>query len=129
VLSISDEEFDQLISQVMDELPQQYLEGLQNVVIVYEDEPTREQRAELQLHCHQTLYGLYQGIPRPLRGAGYNMVLPDKITIFKLPLLRTSATMIDLRRQVKHTLWHEIAHYYGLDHERIHELEARMKQK
>lgn len=129
VLDISDQEFDEIISSVMDELPQKYLEGLDNVAIVYEDEPSQIQRAELQLHCNQTLYGLYQGIPRIHRGAGYNMVLPDKITIFKKPMLMSSATLADLRKQVKHTLWHEIAHYYGLDHGRIHELEGRMPSR
>jgi predicted Zn-dependent protease with MMP-like domain len=125
MLSISDEAFDKLISEVMDELPQEYLQGLENVAIVYADEPSPEQRAELKLHCNQTLYGLYQGIPKTSRGAGYNLVLPDKITIFKSPMLRSSATMVQLKAQVKHTLWHEIAHYYGLDHQRIHELENR----
>lgn len=127
MLSINDTDFDKLISDVMDELPQEYLQGLENVVIVYEDEPTPEQRAELQLHCNQTLYGLYQGIPKTSRGAGYNLVLPDKITLFKVPMLHTSSSMAELKKQVKHTLWHEIAHYYGLDHQRIHELERRKR--
>lgn len=125
MLSVSDEAFDQIISEVMDELPQEYLQGLENVAIVYEDEPSPEQRVELKLHCNQTLYGLYQGIPKTSRGAGYNLVLPDKITLFKGPMLRSSATMGQLRAQAKHTLWHEIAHYYGLDHDRIHALEKR----
>ncbi len=124
MLSISDDEFDQFISEALDELPEQYVKGLQNVAIVYDDEPSPEQRAELQLHCNQTLYGLYQGIPRTQRGAGYNLVLPDKITIFKLPMLRTSQSLSELKKQIKHTLWHEIAHYYGLQHEQIHELES-----
>lgn len=129
MLSISDQAFDALISEVMDELPQEYLAGLENVVIVYEDEPTEEQREALRLRCNQTLFGLYQGIPRTSRGAGYNLVLPDKITLFKLPLLRTSVSLADFRAQVKHTLWHEIAHYYGLDHARIHQLEKRTPPK
>ncbi len=124
--SMSDQEFDQIISRAMDELPQKYVEGLNNVLITYEDNPTPAQRQELKLHCNQTLFGLYQGIPRTQRGAGYNLVLPDKITIFKQPILAASHDTADVRRQVKHTLWHEIAHYYGLDHTRIHELEKRM---
>jgi predicted Zn-dependent protease with MMP-like domain len=127
MLSISDTDFDRLISEVMDELPQEYLQGLENVAIVYEDEPTPEQRAELRLHCNQSLYGLYQGIPKTSRGAGYNLVLPDKITLFKVPMLQTSSSMAEFKKQIKHTLWHEIAHYYGLDHQRIHELERRKR--
>jgi predicted Zn-dependent protease with MMP-like domain len=127
MISVSDEVFEQLISDVMDELPQQYIKDLKNVAIVYEDEPTQPQRADLQLRCDQTLFGLYQGIPRTQRGAGYNMVLPDKITLFKNPMLARSNTMAELRKQVKHTLWHEVAHHYGLEHERIHELERKLK--
>jgi predicted Zn-dependent protease with MMP-like domain len=55
--------------------------------------------------------------------------LPDKITIFKNPVLRAVGTMEALKREVKHTLWHEIAHYYGLDHDRIHELEQKHDRK
>ena len=122
---ISDQDYEKLINESMDELPQKYITGLNNVAVTYEDEPTPEQRERLKLNCHQTLYGLYEGIPLTKRGNGYSFVLPDKITLFKKPMLSTSANIEDLKRQVKHTLWHEIAHYYGLDHDRIHELEKR----
>jgi predicted Zn-dependent protease with MMP-like domain len=123
VLSVSDEDFEKLIGEAMDTLPEKYVKGLNNVLITYEDEPTPEQREELKLHCNQTLFGLYQGIPRTKRGIGYNLVLPDKITLFKSPMLHASATLAELKEQVRHTLWHEIAHHYGLDHDRIHQLE------
>ena len=109
----------------MDELPKEYITRLENVLITYEDEPSTQQRQKLKLRCNQTLFGLYEGIPLPARGAGYNMVLPDRITIFKGPIVRASADYAVLREQTKRTLWHEIAHYYGLGHERIHELEQR----
>jgi len=51
------------------------------------------------------------------------LVVPDRITIFKRPIMYASASLQDFKEQVRHTLWHEIAHYYGLDHKRIHELE------
>ena len=123
MLSVSDEEFEKLIGEAMDSLPEKYVEGLNNVLVTYEDEPTPEQRVELKLHCNQTLFGLYQGVPRTQRGNGYNMVLPDKITIFKNPILHASQDMTALKAQIRHTVWHEIAHHYGLDHDRIHELE------
>lgn len=109
----------------MDELPKKYIEGLNNVLITYEDEPTLDQVEKLKLRCDQTLFGLYEGIPRTRRGAGYNLVLPDKITIFKNSILSFSHDEASFKAQVKHTLWHEIAHYYGLDHDRIHELENK----
>lgn len=127
-MEISDEQFDQIISEVMDELPEQYIKRLNNVAIIYADEPTPQQREELKLRCDQTLFGLYQGVPLTKRGAGYNLVLPDKITIFKHPILNHSANLDDFKRQVKHTLWHEIAHFYGLDHDRIHMLENKQQK-
>jgi len=125
MLSVSDEEFDKYISEAMDELPQEYIKRLNNVLVTYEDEPTEAQRQKLKLHCNQTLFGLYEGIPLTKRGAGYNLVLPDKITLFKLPLFYMSTDLDDFKAKIKHTLWHEIAHYYGLDHPRIHELENK----
>lgn len=124
-MEISDEQFDTIISEAMDELPQEYISRLNNVAIIYADDPTPEQRHELKLRCDQTLFGLYQGIPLTKRNAGYNMVLPDKITLFKNPILHFSQDLAAFKKQVKHTLWHEIAHYYGLDHDRIHQLENK----
>jgi predicted Zn-dependent protease with MMP-like domain len=109
----------------MDELPQQYIAGLKNVVITFEDNPTEEQRRRQNLQAWQTLFGLYEGIPRTQRGNNYNLVLPDKITLFKGPLMGASATLAELKENTKRTLWHEIAHYYGLGHNRIHELENK----
>lgn len=123
MVDISDEEFDKLISEAMDELPQEYIKNMKNVAVTYADEPTPQQHKQLQLRCDQTLFGLYEGIPLTRRGAGYNLVLPDKITIFKNPITRASRDMASLKKQAKHTLWHEIAHHYGLDHDRIHAIE------
>jgi predicted Zn-dependent protease with MMP-like domain len=121
--SISDEEFSKLIANSIDELPAKYTSKLNNVLITYEDDPTTDQRNKLNLRCNQTLFGLYEGVPLTARGAGYNLVLPDKITIFKNPMLHATFDEDSLKAQVKHTLWHEIAHYFGLNHDRIHEIE------
>lgn len=126
---ISDQEFDNIISKAMDELPEKYIAGLNNVLITYEDEPSADQRKRLQLRCHDTLFGLYEGLPITKRPAansilgGNVMSLPDKITIFKNPIIASVGNIQDFKAQVKHTLWHEIAHYYGLDHDRIHAIE------
>jgi predicted Zn-dependent protease with MMP-like domain len=111
----------------MDELPQKYIEGLDNVAIVYADEPTDEQKVKMKLDNHHLLLGLYEGIPLTQRGGGYTFVLPDKITLFKNQILATVRDESELFERIKRTLWHEIAHYYGLDHARIDELQTKPK--
>ncbi len=122
MIQISDEDFQRLIDEALGELPGEHVKNIANVAILYEDEPTPRQREELMLRNDQTLLGLYEGIPLTQR-QGMTRLLPDKITLFKGPLTRQADTLPALKEQIKHTLWHEIAHYYGLDHRRIHELE------
>lgn len=123
---LTDEQFDTLITRAMDELPQEYITGLDNVAIVMADEPTEEQQIKMKLREEgKILLGLYEGIPLTQRGNGYTFVLPDKITLFKHSILLVVRSEEELFEQIKRTLWHEIAHYYGLDHGRIHELEGR----
>lgn len=125
MLQINNDDFDKIVSRALDELPEQYVDNMKNVAIVIDDEPSAEQRRKLKLRCNETLFGLYEGIPLTERGAGYNLVLPDKITIFKNPILSVSSSIDEFKKQVKHTLWHEIAHHYGLNHTHIHEIEKR----
>ena len=122
-MELSDEEFDRLISRAMDELPQEYIKGLHNVAILYADDPDHYQIQKSGLREGNILLGLYEGIPLTKRGGNYTFVLPDKITLFKNSILMIVRNPAELFEQIKRTLWHEIAHYYGLDHERIHALE------
>ncbi len=112
----TDEEFDQLITRAMDELPQEYIKGLDNVAILYADEPDEHQHQKAHLDDRHILLGLYEGIPLTQRGAGYTFVLPDKITLFKNALLAISSSPEQFYEEIKRSLWHEIAHYYGLSH-------------
>ncbi len=128
MMNLSDQEFDHLITRAMDELPQKYIKGLENVAIVYEDEPTKEQMQKMKLDSHHLLLGLYEGIPLTHRGNSYSFVLPDKITLFKHSILAVVQDEAQLFEQIKRTLWHEIAHYYGLDHTRMDTLENRSKK-
>jgi len=121
---VSDKEFEDLINQSLDELPKKYVSRLNNIAIVTQDTPTEEQRKQLHLHNNQTLYGLYEGIPLTQRGSGYNLVVPDKITIFKEPIEADVNSFSQLKQQIKHTLWHEMAHFFGLGHSRIHKLDG-----
>lgn len=128
-MHVSDKEFEKLIADVMDELPEHYAKNMNNVAITYEDQPNAEQREKMNLRGSHTLLGLYEGIPLPQRGAGYMMVLPDKITLFKKPLIRASHSHESFKAQVKHTLWHELAHHFGLDHDKIYEAEDRRRER
>jgi len=124
---MTDVEFDNLITRAMDELPQEYIKGLDNVAIVMVDEPTAEQRQRMKIDNQHFLLGLYEGIPLTKRDAGYNLVLPDKITIFKNQIISISENDTEIFEQIKRTLWHEIAHYYGLDHGEIDRLQRNTK--
>jgi len=124
---LSDHDFDALITRAMDELPQDYIKGLVNVAIVMEDEPTEEQKVKMKLRENAILLGLYEGIPLTQRGNSYTFVLPDKITLFKHSILRVVRSEEELFEQVKRTLWHEIAHYYGLNHSRMEQLQSKNK--
>jgi predicted Zn-dependent protease with MMP-like domain len=126
-MNISDEAFDRLITKAMDELPQDYIKGLDNVAILYADEPDEYQRENSHLHEHSILLGLYEGIPLTKRGSNYTFVLPDKITLFKLPILSVVNSDAELFEQIKRTLWHEIAHFYGLEHVHIDALEQKKR--
>jgi predicted Zn-dependent protease with MMP-like domain len=123
-MELSDQEFDRLISRAMDELPQEYIKGLDNVAIVYADWPDQYQSKQVGLREGSILLGLYEGIPLTKRGGNYTFVLPDKITLFKHSILMVVHNEAELFEQIKRTLWHEVAHYYGLEHGRIDELEA-----
>ncbi len=124
---VNESDFQKILIDSIDNIPEKYARRLDNVGIFWENEPSPEQRQKLKLRHNQTLFGLYEGIPLTKRGAGYNLALPDKITIFKWPIEMSVSSLGELREQVGRTLWHEVAHYFGLDHERIHKLESKEK--
>ena len=122
MIEVSDDQFAGMIEEAMGRLPKAHLQAVKNVAVVYADEPTPEQRQELKLQCHETLFGLYEGVSLTRRN-GQTHYPPDKITIFKGPMQRASNTIPELKEEIRHTVWHEVAHYFGLDHDQIHKLE------
>lgn len=122
MFSVSEDRFQELINQALDSLPGEHAKNIRNIAILWEEDPTPEQRQKLKLRHDQTLFGLYEGVPLPQR-QGMEALYPDRITLFKRPLEWSTNDEAGLQEQIRHTLWHEIAHYYGLDHPRIHELE------
>jgi predicted Zn-dependent protease with MMP-like domain len=122
---MTDDKFNDLITRAMNELPQEYIKGLENVAIVIADNPTPDQKSKMHLDNKHLLLGLYEGIPLTQRGISYNFVLPDKITLFKDQIMAVASSEAELFEQIKRTLWHEIAHYYGLDHTEIDQLQKK----
>ena len=122
---MTDERFEELVSQGIEAIPPRFLAKLKNVAVVIADEPTPLQLEQNNIPGDETLLGLYEGIPLIERGESYGgLVLPDKITIFKLPvLLDAGGDESVVRRVVKETVWHEIAHYFGYDDSEIAERE------
>ncbi|MBN1995266.1 MAG: metallopeptidase family protein [Anaerolineae bacterium] len=118
------EEFEQLVAQALDELPNFFKERLQNVEVVVADWPTETELQAVGLKPGQLLFGLYQGIPLTRRTSHYGLVLPDKITIYRMPIEQVCRTPKQIIRQVQRTVKHELAHHFGLDDDRLRELGA-----
>lgn len=106
--------FEQLVSDALDELPDDIRDLMSNVAVTVEDEPPDG----------QPLLGLYQGVPWGRRGAYYSGALPDKITIYRGPIERmTGGNPEALRKQVRRTVFHEIAHHFGISDDRLVEID------
>jgi predicted Zn-dependent protease with MMP-like domain len=111
------------VARVIDKLPKEFREQLRNVEIVVETRPSNELlRAEGLDPREDTLYGIYQGVPLPDRSALDPPLLPDKITIFAEPLLEDFPDPDELREEIRLTVLHEIAHYFGMEEEEIENL-------
>jgi len=119
------DEFDGLVREAIESLPPALRDRISNVAIVVENAPSPAQLRRQGVPPGDTLLGLYEGIPLTQRTAHYGNVVPDKITLFQAPI--EAAAGYDPRRiqeQVRRTVWHEIAHYFGIDDDRLEELGA-----
>ncbi len=121
---LSRDEFEALVVEVLDGLPEDIARHLQNVEVVVAWAPTPDQLRRVGLSRGQTLLGLYEGVPLTERGHFYGLVLPDKITIFQGPLQQMARDVDDLRYLVRRTVLHELAHHFGISDERLRELGA-----
>jgi predicted Zn-dependent protease with MMP-like domain len=118
-VEISEERFEDMVADVLESIPAELAEQLENIAVIVQDWPT-----EQQLNGRRgTLLGLYEGIDLTRRSPiGYAGVMPDRITIFRGPLCSLASDEDDLARRVRVTVLHEVGHYFGLSEARLHEL-------
>jgi predicted Zn-dependent protease with MMP-like domain len=116
---MNDKQFEELVENAINNIPDIYADKLNDVVFKIEDQPTTEQRTKLGLRKCDALFGLYEGIPLTSRNGVKFSKVPDVITIFKHPMVDIFADEQSLQKQVYETVWHEVAHFFGLDHKQI----------
>jgi len=121
-------EFEKIVKEGIKAIPEKFLRKLENVAIVVENEPIPAQEKKLNIHPNWTLFGLYEGVPQLERGTNYTFVLPDKITIFQKPIEAEARNKEEIKEIVKNTVWHEIAHHFGMGEVRVRQAEIRRKR-
>jgi predicted Zn-dependent protease with MMP-like domain len=120
---LNDREIREEAARVLDELPREFRDRLGNMAIVVEPRPSKRKLRAMGLDPEEdALYGLYEGIPLPDRSVFSPPTLPDKITIFAEPLLEDFPDPEELREQIRLTVLHELAHYFGMDEDEIDKL-------
>jgi predicted Zn-dependent protease with MMP-like domain len=113
--------FEELVAVALDSIPEPFAGALDEVAVVIADEPSADQRRENEIGPDEDLYGLYEGVPRTEWGADWATV-PNRITLFRLPLEADFADPDDLADEVWLTVVHELAHHLGIDDARLHDL-------
>jgi predicted Zn-dependent protease with MMP-like domain len=116
------ERFEELVARAIEELPDELRERLENVDVVVADEPSRAQRRAERLRPRDTLFGLYEGVPLTGRTQGYDLVMPDKITIFQRPIEESCRSDSQVVALVKRVVRHEIAHHFGISDDRLRDI-------
>ena len=121
---LSDEEFEAAVGDALDAIPGELADQMHNVVVLVRDEPEPELLTEADYDADglPTLLGLYDGVPLTERDDAWSVVLPDRILIFKGPLERWCANREELTAEIGVTVIHEVAHHFGIDDDRLHEL-------
>jgi len=120
------------VARAVETLPQEFIDSMENIVIVTEDYPTHAQLARSGLNRGQTLLGLYEGVPLTRRGRHYGLVPPDKISIFQKPIESRCRNNDEITAEVQRVVQHEIAHHFGIGDARLRQIErakSRRKRK
>ena len=122
---MSPDEFDKLVQGAYGQIPIRFRKRLKNVAMLVEAEPSAAQLAEAGVGLGGTLLGLYQGRPLTQRSVFESFAMPDRITIFQGPHERLAHGDAHLKRMVEDTVWHEVAHYFGMDERQVRAAEKR----
>lgn len=120
-------DFDRIVERALKRIPHRFRKRIENVAIIVEPEASEQQLLRARVSKGGTLLGLYEGRPLPFRSVGESFVLPDRITIFQKPHERMAHNLEHLEQLVLDTLWHEIAHYFGMDEHRVRAAERRRR--
>jgi len=118
-----------LVTRAIEELPPEFQSRLENVDVLVEDWPSPMQLRQLGLRHNTELLGLYEGIPQTRRGSGYNLVLPDKITIFQKPIEAKCHSDRQIETEIGKVVRHEIAHHFGIGDETLYRIERQKRNR
>lgn len=127
-VSMEREQFEQLVAEAIESLPPEFLESLENIDVVVQDWPTRDQLASVGLRRRGEILGLYEGIPLTQQGKRHAMTVPDKITIFQKPIEMTYRSDSGIVHGIAETVRHEIAHHFGINDERLKDIERSKRR-
>jgi len=122
-MKLTRKEFEEIVVSSLKRLPKFFREKMKNVDVVIENQASKDLLSDMELRSPFELLGLYQGIPLDRRGFYYGNVLPDKITLFQIPIESMCKTKEEIEEKVKEVVIHEVGHYFGLDEERLRALE------
>jgi predicted Zn-dependent protease with MMP-like domain len=122
------DEFDAIVERAYRRIPPRFRRRMENIAIMIEDEPSPRQLASARVARGNTLLGLYEGRPLTHRSFAEPFAMPDRITIFQGPHERLARDSEELEQLVHQTLWHEVAHYFGMDEKRVRNAE-RMRRR
>lgn len=114
--------FEQLVEEALDDLPPQFAERLENVTVMVEDLASPEQIHRSGHGDAHHLLGLYEGIPLTKRPDAYSGALPDRITIFQIPIEEFCRSDDEIKKQVRSTVMHELGHYFGMSEEQLRDI-------
>jgi len=120
--------FEKLVDRSLKRLPKKFADALENIIVEVEDEPSQEVLDDMGIE-DDGLYGLYQGTPLTEREWNFGNVLPDRIAIYRGPIVRDARTDEETEEIVLDTVMHEIGHYFGFDDETLYAIEEEKAEK